>query len=277
MTRPRVLWATPPDRRPQSAAAVELETAATESNAQERIDTLSETDRRVDAAVAAPSFTDGDGPGVLHAVREAWPDAACLLYGDPWAVPDGRSPPVCEIHPATQSPMAVVDAARTAVRQRYHRPYPVFEDERRRLQLVDAADFEVARADFRGHLEDLVEKTAADAATLAVVDDYTTTVVASTAGTHGVVVPRGDTPAAYTIDKPEPITIPDLDADARLPDDTPAYGGDYRSYVGHSLWAESVPLAAVELFADDNTLADPPTDTLSWHVADLEAAIESVL
>lgn len=245
MEHPRVLWAAPVDQRPDSVHRWTLHEASTEAEALETVRRFEGTDVELDAVVAAPDLPDGDGASVLVAARERWSDAACFLHGDLWAVPTGSAIPVCEFHPESQTVSAVVGAVADAVRRRYHRPYPVFEDEPRRLDVVEALDIEGARPELDAVVSETAGSLDADLSLLSVVEDRTVRIVAASEGDGYAPIRRGDSPCAYALCEPGPTVIDDLAVDERLGHVEPGPASEHRSYVGHPLWVAGVPVAVL--------------------------------
>lgn len=278
MEHPRVLWAAPPDQRPGSIHEWTLHQASTEAGALEVVRRFEGTDAELDAVVASPDLPDGDGASVLVAVRERWSDAACFLHGDLWAIPTGSQLPVCEFHPESQSVPEVVGAVADAVRRRYHRPYPVFDDEPRRLDVVEALDLERARDDLDAIVSETAGSLDADLSLLSVLEDRTVRIAAANGDGKYAPLRRGDSPCAYALCEPGPTVIDDLAADERLGHVEPGPASDHRSYAGHPLWVAGVPVGVL-CALDDTTGSFTRTDTgeLPALVSHAEQVLEGTL
>jgi GAF domain-containing protein len=110
----------------------------------------------VDAAVAAQRLPDGTGMDALAAVREAAPAAACfLLVEDVDAVETEPSAPVVEYVLGDRSE-TLPDRLRAATADGAHAPFPVREDEDRRV----AAARSLRTGDRSGDLEALSTRAA---------------------------------------------------------------------------------------------------------------------
>lgn len=264
----RVLWVAAPDHRPDDVRSVWLRTANTQAAALETIESLSGESEQLDAVVAAPALPDGDGSAVLRVVREHWPDAACFLHGNLWAIPEGSALPVCEFHPTGQTPSAVADAVAEAVRGRYHRPYPVPDDEDRRLEVVEAVDFAAARADLEELTAETESETGTDVAVVSVVDDHTVWFAAGSDAAGCRMLRRGDSPCTYAIEESETTVIEDVRADERLAHvEEPCY----RSYAAHSLSVDGLPVGTLALFCDDaGAISDVHLDALDRYADEAE-------
>lgn len=236
------------------------------------------TDVELDAVVAAPDLPDGDGAHVLVAVRERWSDAACLLHGDLWAVPTGSELPVCEFHPESQSVPEVVGAVAEAVRRRSHRPYPVHRDEPRRLDVVEALDLRAVRADLQALVAETADALEADLSLVGVVEDRTVRIAEASDDGAYAPIRRGDSPCAYALCEPGPTVIDDLDADERLAHVELDPVASYRSYAGHPLRVDGVPvgvLCTLEHTADSFSGAE--VDALSPLADRAEQLLEATL
>lgn len=278
MEHPRVLWAAPEDRRPAEIHQWTLHQASTAAEALEVVRRFEGTDVELDAAVAAPDLPDGDGARVLVAVREQWSDAACLLHGDLWTVPTGSEIPVCEFHPESQSVPEVVGAVADAVRRRSHRPYPVHEDEPRRLEVVEALDLQAARADLDAIVSETAAELDADRSLLGVVEDRTVRVTAATGGEAYAPVRRGDSPCAYALCEPGPTVVDDLAADERLEHVGSGPVAGHRSYVGHPVRVGGVPVGVICAFdGTAGAFAAGEADALSPLAARAADALEATL
>jgi GAF domain-containing protein len=274
----RVLWVAAPGRRPAGVRSATLLEAETQAAAIETLDSLEASEQRPDAVVTAPVLPDGDGGTVLGVVRDRWPDAACFLHGDLQAVPEGASLPVCEFHPASRTPSAVADSVRGAIRERYHRPYPVFEEEGRRLAVLDAVDFEAARPDLRALASAAETETDADLALVSVVGDYTVRFAAASDDTSREELPRGESVCTYAIREREPTTVPDVSSDRRLADVDSVCRRAVRSYAAYPLWVDGVPLGAlVALDEEPGAFTASRRDPLARHAERAERALEATL
>ena len=270
----RVLWVAAPARRPDDVRSVRLRTATTRAAALETVESLSGESEQLDAVVAAPALPDGDGSAVLRAVRAQWPDAACFLHGDLWAIPEGSELPVCEFHPAGQTPAAVADAVAEAVRGRYHRPYPVPDDEDRRLEVVEAVDFAAARADLEGLTAEIESETGADAAAVSVVDDHTVWFAVRSDDAGRRMLRRGDSPCTYAVEESGTTVIEDVRADERFAHVEPP---SYRSYAARPLTVEGIPVGTLALFRDDaGTFSDVQLDALGRYADEAERILSAV-
>ena len=244
----RVLWVAAPNHRPDDVRSVWLRTANTQAAALETIELLSDEGEQLDAVVAAPALPDGDGSVVLRVVRDRWPDAACFLHGYLWAIPEDSTLPVCEFHPTGQTPSDVADAVAEAVRGRYHRPYPVPNDEDGRLKTVEAVDFAAAWADLEGLVAEAEAETGADDAVVSVVDDHTVWFAAGGDTLDRSVFRRGDSAYTYAIEKSETTVIEDVGTDERL---AHVERDCYRSYAARPLSVDGVSVGTLALFRDD--------------------------
>lgn len=251
MAGQQVLWVTERDYRPDSVPIATLYEASTEADALTWIESLEDDGERLDAVVAAPGLPDGDGPSVLRSVRDRWPEAVCILYGDLWEVPHGSSPPVCEFHPASQTPQAVAEAVTDAVRGRYHRSYPVFEDEDRRLSVLETVDAEAARPELESILSDVRRERDVSIAAVLLVDDYTVDVVARSEPIGPTEISRGDTVSAYAVGNGEPTIVPDAETDGRISHVVEDCGSRYRSYAALPLWVDDVPVGTLCVLDED--------------------------
>lgn len=277
MAGQQVLWVTESDDRPDSVPSATLFEASTEAEALEWIDSL-EGDERLDAVVAAPGLPDGDGPSVLRSVRDRWPDAACILYGDLWEVPRGSSPPVCEFHPASQTPEAVGDAVDQAIRGRYHRSYPVYADEERRLGVVDSVDATAVRPDLEAVLSETRRETDASLAAVLIVDDYTVRFAAASGKTTGKDIPRGNSVSAYAIGNAEPTIVPDVRSDERLTHVDEYCETGHRSYAAVPVWVEEVPVGTLSVLKEEPGAFSPNHGgALSGYTERVETALASTL
>lgn len=238
----RVLWVADPRDRPDDVRSVEFLEAETESAAGETIQSLLDDDRPLDAIVAAPTLPDGDGGAVLRAVRDRWPDAACFLYGDLWAIPEGSVLPVCEFHPTSQTPGEVAEAVYEAVRDRSHRPYPVFVAEGRRLSVIESIDVESVRPDLEALVDDATATAGPDASMVTVVEDYAVRIAAATDDECPTTIPRGDSFCAYAIEEPGTLVVPDMADDERIAHVDRSRLRGARSYAGRPLWVDRVPV-----------------------------------
>lgn len=245
MEHPRVLWAAPADRRPGSIHQWTLHEASTTAEALDVVRRFEGTDVELDAVVAAPDLPDGDGARVLLAVRERWSDAACFLHGDLWAVPTGSELPVCEFHPESQAVPEVVGAVADAVRRRSHRPYPVHEDEPRRLEVVEALDLQAARAALEAIVSETADELDADRSLLSIVEDRTVRIAAATDGGAYAPIHRGNSPCAYALCEDGSTVVDDLAADERLAHVGPGPVAAHRAYVGHPVRVDDVPVGVL--------------------------------
>lgn len=276
MASVRVLWVAAPDHRPDEVRFARLLTAPTQAAAMETIESLARSGEHVDAVVAAPALSDGDGSAVLRAVRDQWPDAACFLHGDLWAIPEGSRLPVCEFHPAGQSPGAVADAVGDAVSGRYHRPYPVPDSEDRRLEVVDEIDFDAVQDDLERLTDEVESEAEADVAVVSVVDDHTVWFAASSDDPIRSVLRRGDSPCTYAIDEPGPTVIDDVDADERLAHVERPLADGLRSYAGHPLSVDGVPVGTLVVFLDEpGEVTRTNLDALSRYADEAEHILAS--
>jgi GAF domain-containing protein len=277
MSPARVLWVAAPDRRPDDVRAARLRTAETQSAVMEMIESLAGSDDHVDAVVAAPDLPDGDGSVVLRAARESWPDAACFLHGDLWAIPEGSSLPVCEFHPAGQTPGDVARAVSRAVRERYHRPYPVPDEEDRRLRVIDEVDFEVAGPELRRLTEEAVSAVGADAATVSIVDDHTVWFPAASVEPTRSVLRRGDSASTYAIEESGPTVIDDIETDERLAHVDQSCELGLRAYAARPLTVDGVPVGTLAVFdADVGAFAETHLQALARHADDAQRILASV-
>ena len=264
----RVLWVAAPNHRPDDVRSVWLRTANTQAAALETIESLAEEGEKADAIVAAPALPDGDGSAVLRAARDRWPDVACFLHGNLWAIPEGSSLPVCEFHPTGQTPSAVADAVADAVRGRYHRPYPVSDDEDRRLETVEATDFAAARADLEALTAETESETGADTAVVSVVDDHTVRLAAGGDDAGRRMLRRGDSPCTYAIEEPGETVIEDVSADERL---AHVEQDCYRAYAARPLSVDGVPVGTLALLRDDaGAFTDLQLDGLARYADEAE-------
>lgn len=273
----RVLWVAPPDRRPDDVRSARLQTAETQSAAMETIGSLSGSGDLLDAVVAAPDLPDGDGSVVLRAVRESWPDAACFLHGNLWAIPEGSSLPVCEFHPTGQTPEDVARAVSAAVRGRYHRPYPVPDEEDRRLQVIDAVDFEAARPELRRLTAEAASAAEADIALVSIVEDHTVWFAAASDDPARTVLRRGDSACTYAIDESGLTVIDDIETDERLAHVDQACELGLRAYAARPLTVDGVPLGTLAVLdADVGGFAEPHLQALARHADDAQQILASV-
>lgn len=278
MEHPRVLWAAPPGDRPGSVDRWRLHEAGSEAAALETVRRYGGTDVELDAVVAAPDLPDGDGAAVLRAVRKQWSDAACFLHGDLWAIPEGSSLPVCEFHPESQTVADVVVAVDDAVRERYHRPYPVYRDEPRRLDVVEAIDLEGARADLEGVASEAATALDADLSLLSVVEDRAVRIAAASDGRAYGPIRRGDSPCTYALCEPGTTTIGELHADERLGHAEADWTGRYRSYAGHPLRVDGVPIGVLSALAESPASFEADVrEELPRVVRRAEAVLEATL
>lgn len=268
MAPARVLWVAAPADRPDDVRSVWIRTATTQAAALATVESLSGASETLDAVVAAPALPDGDGSAVLRAVRAHWPDAACFLHGDLWAIPEGSELPVCEFHPAGQTPATVADAVAEAVRGRYHRPYPVSDDEDRRLEAVEAVDFAAARADLEALTAETESETGADSAVVSVVEDHTVRVAARSDDGGCRMLRRGDSACRYVIEESGPTVIEDVHTDERLVHvDQPCY----RSYAARPVSVDGAPVGTLALFGDHaGAFSDLQLDTLDRYADEAE-------
>jgi len=278
MPSARVLWVAAPNCRPEGLESVRLLEASTQSAAVEAMGSLSDAGQHLDAVVASPALPDGDGGAVLRSVRDRWPDAACFLYGNLWAIPEGSALPVCEFHPAGQSPSAVADAVSEAVTDRYHRPYPVHEEEQRRLRVLDAVDFEAVEADLQELVADAEVDAGADFAVVSAVDDYTVWFVAASDPLKRTALPRGEAACTYTIDGPDTLVIEDVEADERLAHVDCFCTRDNRSYAAHPLRVDGVPVGVLAVMCEEpGAFSAPGPSSLVDHADGAERVLESTL
>ena len=274
MAPARVLWVADPADRPGDVGSVWLRTANTRAAALATVESLSGASEPLDAVVAAPALPDGDGSAVLRAVRAHWPDAACFLHGDLWAIPEGSELPVCEFHPTGQTPAAVSDAVAEAVRGRYPRPYPVPDDEDRRLEAVEAVDFAAARADLEALTADTESETGADAAAVSVVDDHTVRVAARSDGAGRRLLRRGDSACTYAIEESGTTVIEDVRADERL---AHVEQPGYRSYAARPVSVDGAPVGTLALFGDGaGAFSDVSLDALERYADEVERILAAV-
>lgn len=265
------MWAAPTSARPLAVDGWTLHVADTEATALEAVGRLAERAVELDAVVAAPDLPDGDGGRVLRAVRERWSDAACFLHGDLWAIPTGSELPVCEFHPDSQSVADVVDAVSEAVHRRSHRPYPVHEDEGRRLAVLERVDVADARPALEAVLEDASADLGADLSLFSLVGDRTVRIVAASDGTEYEPLRRGDSPCAYALCEPSATVVPDLSADERLAHSAEAYPEGVRSFAGRPVWVEGVPVGVVSALADEpGAFPEVHEETLSTQARSVE-------
>lgn len=278
MEPPRVLWAAPTARRPGSVDQWTLREAGSEAEALETVRRMAGTGVELDAVVAAPDLPNGDGASVLRAVRDRWSDAACFLHGDLWAIPEGSELPVCEFHPESQTVADVVAAVSDAVRRRYHRPYPVFEDEPRRLEVVEAIVPEAARPDVDAIVTETADAVGADLSLLSVVADRTVHVVAASDDRERRPIHRGDSPCAYAVCESGTTVIDDLRADERLDHTETGCPGQYRSYAGHPVWVDGAPVGVLCAFdGTPGSLVADELGELPAYAQRAERALEATL
>lgn len=273
----RVLWVAAPNHRPGEIESVALRTANSQAAAMEAIDSLAGSGDHLDAVVSAPALPDGDGSAVLRAVREEWPDAACFLHGNLWAIPAGSSLPVCEFHPTGQTAAAVAEAVTQAVRGRYHRPYPVSRDEDHRLDVVDSVDFEAARADLERVAVDTASEAEADLAFVSVVEDHTVRFPVASDDLDRTVLRRGDTACTYAIDESGVTVIEDVDADGRFAHVENFCERGLRAYAGRPLSVRDAPVAVLAVVDDEaGGFSEMQLDALSRYAGEAERVLASV-
>lgn len=278
MEHPRVLWAAPDERRPGSIHQWMLHEASTTTEALDVVRRFEGTDVELDAVVAAPDLPDGDGARVLLAVRDRWSDAACFLHGDLWAVPTGSELPVCEFHPESQTVPEVVGAVADAVRRRSHRPYPVHEDEPRRLEAVEALDLQAARAALGAIVSETADELDADRSLLSIVEDRTVHIAAATDGEAYAPIRRGDSPCAYALCEDGSTVVDDLAADERLEHVRPGPVAAHRSYLGNPVRLDGVPVGVLcALDGDAGSFSADDADALSLLVDRAAGVLEATL
>lgn len=273
----RVLWVAAPNHRPERIASVRLLTANSHAAAMEAIDSLAGSGDHLDAVVAAPALPDGDGSAVLRAVREEWPDAACFLHGNLWAIPTGSSLPVCEFHPTGQSAADVAEAVTQAVRGRYHRPYPVSRNEDHRLDVVEAVDFETARADLEQVALETASEAEADLALVSVVEDHTVRFPAASGDLERTVLRRGDTACTYAIEESGTTVIRDVEADGRFAHVEHSCERDLRAYAGRPLSVRDAAVAVLAVLDEEpGGFSEKDLDALSRYAGEAERVLGSV-
>lgn len=243
----------------------------------ETIDSMAGAGDHLDAVVAAPALPDGDGSAVLRAVREHWPDAACFLHGNLWAIPEGSSLPVCEFHPAGQTPADVAEAVTQAVRGRYHRPYPVPRREDRRLEVVEAVDFEAARADLERVAAETESEAEADLAFVSVVEDHTVRFPAASGDLERAVLRRGDSACTYAIEESGPTVVEDVDADERFAHVERTCDAEFRAYAGRPVSVDDVAVGTLAILrSEPGGFAEVQLDALSRYTHEVERVLASV-
>lgn len=277
MDSARVLWVAPPGRRPEELRSIQLVTASSQSAALEAVESLSADGDHLDAVVASPALPDGDGSAILRTVRKQWADAACFLHGDLWAIPEGSSLPVCEFYPAGQTASDVAAAVTEAVRGRYHRPYPVFETEQRRLEVLDAIDIKGVRSRLSELAAEADGKLSGDVAFVSIVEDYTVWVPAASDDIDRVIVPRGEAACTYAIEKPGTTTLEDLASDERLAHVEQFCTETARSYAGKSLWVDGAPVGVFAVVDDSPGVYEGAPEPLPRYANEAERILESAL
>lgn len=277
MSPARVLWVAAPNNRPGEIESIRLLTANTRGAAMETIESLAGAGDHLDAVVAAPALPDGDGSAVLRAVREAWPDAACFLHGNLWAVPEGSSLPVCEFHPTGQSAVDVAEAVTQAVRGRYHRPYPVSSHEDRRLEVVTAVDFEASRGDLERVAVETEAEAEVDLAFVSVVEDHTVRFPAASGALERTVLRRGDSACTYAIEESGVTIVEDVEADERFAHVERTCERGLRAYAGRPLSVDDVAVGALAVLVDEpGGFSERQLDALSRYADETERVLGSV-
>jgi kynurenine formamidase len=171
----------------------------------------------VDAAVAAQRLPDGTGMDALAAVREGAPAAACfLLVEDVDAVETGPAAPVveCVLGDAGE---ALTDRLRTATAAGDHAPFPVREDEGRRVAAARSLLAGFRPADLEALSTRAARAFDVPLATINLLDRSHVHVV----GCHGADVERLDRralPCSYTVLDEGVTVIEGLAGDPRFAD-----------------------------------------------------------
>jgi len=238
MSGANVLWVG--ERQPPARPAVEpVETVPA---AVEAVARREREGGRFDAVVAPPE--PGVVPRLFEHARDAWPDAACYLYGR-FEATDIEGATVCSaVSSARADPVDLLERLQGATGQR---PYPVADDERERLAVLD--DLDVESGAFDAVADALAEDTDAPMALVGLVGDHRQRVVGlSGAGAaRAPELPRGEVVCAHTLLSEGCLELPDLDTDPRGRSSAVADRLGLRSYLGRPVSVAGHPVGTVAL------------------------------
>lgn len=238
MSGANVLWVG--ERQPPARPAVEPVEAVPAA-----VETVARREReggRLDAVVAPPE------PGVVtrlfERAREAWPDAACYLYGRF----EGTGIEGTTVCSAVSS--ARVDPADLLERLQRpptgQRPYPTAGDGRERLAVL--GDLDVESGAFDATADALADDTDAPMALVGLIGDHHQRVVGlSGAGGAAPELPRSEVVCAHTLLAEGCLELPDLRTDPRGRSSAVADRLGLRSYLGRPVSVDGHPVGTVAL------------------------------
>lgn len=239
MSGANVLWVG--ERQPPARPAVEPVGAV--PAAVEAIARREREGGRFDAVVAPPE--PGVVPRLFERAREAWPDAACYLYGRFEGTEiDGGA--VCSaVSSARVDPVDLLERLQEAPTAQ--RPYPVPGDERERLAVLD--DLEVETGAFDATADALADDTDAPMALVGLVGDHHQRLVGlSGAGAAAAPeLPRGEVVCAHTLLAEGSLELPDLETDPRGRSAAVADRLGLGSYLGRPVPVADHPVGTVAL------------------------------
>lgn len=238
MSGANVLWVG--ERQPPARPAVEpVETVPA---AVEAIARREREGGRFDAVVAPPE--PGVVPRLFERVRDAWPDAACYLYGR-FEGTDVDGAAVCgAVSSAWADPADLLERLQGA---RGQRPYPVPDDERERLAVL--GDIDVESGAFDPVADALADDTDAPMALVGLVGDHHQRVVglSGVGATAAPELPRSEVVCAYTLLADGCLELPDLETDPRGRSAAVAERLGLRSYLGRPVSVAGRPVGTVAL------------------------------
>lgn len=241
---PTLLWVgqTPPTHPSVVATAESVDAAIRHVEARRGADGR---DGRFDGVVSAGALPDGHAGQVFESVRDAWPDASCLWFGD-WGVADTCEVPLCEHVPRDAGVEEALGTVLTSIGERRQRPYPIPADERERLGLLATVGRwnSVATDSLADRVADRFD---ASQVVVTVLGDHHTHVVGSTGGPlpTGYRVHRAASATACTVlgDGIDEIGDAGSGGWSRFVEAFDTHG--YRSYLGAPLVAGGVTVGAL--------------------------------
>lgn len=227
-----------PDDEGRAETSEALETAGFQVLGAGSVDDVeSVIDDSVGCVVTTASFPDGNGFDVVAAVRERYPDCACVFFTTepPADLPRGGHDQVVEYVPravegALDRLLDVVEAATTEVTQA---AYPVPQDEAERLAALAQYDVdELSTLDTFERLTALITSHFdIDVAFVGLVDAHEERFVACE-GANWRTLTREDTICTHTILTEEVMIVPDVQKDPRFTGIDRLDELDIRSYAG---------------------------------------------